>query len=223
MYYRKLSRYMDETLFSCFVIMTILFLLINIEKEQLDIPLYPTPPLTIDFVYEIETVEEIIKNTYYLTKEDLKYLKFYDPEDAFLILKYSSDYNIPIVYLYRQDYIESKLGKRKISHRKDGCDLGFKQLNSEYLNYFIKKYYILDEPFDPMNNEHSIQVGCAYLKSMYHQFFNDWNLAFQAYNAGPTRVRSFNVPEISKEYARCILNGYSSDLKYIEAAARGMH
>lgn len=223
MYDKRLTHLMDQVLFSCFVLMTIFFLIIDTEDDPLQIDLPPTPQLSGDFSHNLEEAEFIIRNTVILSGEDLKYLRQYDPADALFILKYSQMYNIPILYLYRQDYLESKLGKYPINDRERGLDIGFKQLNSRYMDYYIEKYFILDEPFDPLNNEHSIQVGCAYLKDLYNEFFEDWRLAFQAYNAGPTRVRSFSVPPMTEEYAECILNGYSENLKYIEAAARGMH
>ena len=172
--------------------------------------------------YTLKEIEEMIKNVALISKNDLMYLNEYSPTDRIHIIKYSAKYNIPIVYLYRQDYIESKLGKDLFHNYKKYADIGFKQLNTKYLSWFVEKYYEIDEPFDPYNNEHSIQIGCAYLKDLYEQFFNDWRIAFEAYNAGPTRVRAFKVPEVSKEYALCILNGYSPDFIYIEAAARGM-
>ena len=223
MYDKRLTHLMDQVLFSCFVLMTIWFLLIRIEKETFDIKLYPTPQPSIEYDYNLKKAEMMIKQISSLSKNDLKYLKYYQPEDAAYIIKYSTMYDIPIIYLYRQDYIESKLGKYSIHKRQHGLDMGFKQLNSKYLEFFVEKYFILDEPFDPMNNEHSIQVGCAYLKDLYEEFFCNWRLAFEAYNAGPTRVRSFIVPPATKEYAQCILTGYSEKYIYIEKAARGMH
>lgn len=223
MYNKRLTNLMDQVMLSSLVVISILFFNIKIQKKVFDIKLYPTPPPEIDYEYNEMSANDMIKNISVLSKKDLTYLKFYDPEDAVFVAKYSTIYDIPIVYLYRQDYLESKLGKYPIHVRDNGMDLGFKQLNSKYLDYYVEKYFELDEPFDPMNHEHSIQIGCAYLKDLYKEFFCNWKLAFQAYNAGPTRVRSFSVPPITKEYAQCILNGYSPDLKYIEAAARGMH
>lgn len=223
MYDERLTRLMDQVMLSCLVIMSILFFNIKIQKKFLDITLPPTPPPEIEYDYNIKAANLVIKNISFLSKKDLTYLKFYDPQDAIYIIKYSNQYHIPIVYLYRQDYLESKLGKYPIHIRENGMDLGFKQLNSKYLDYYVERYYELEEPFDPMNHEHSIQIGCAYLRDLYEQFFCDWKLAFQAYNAGPTRVKSFLVPPVTEEYAQCILNGYSPDLKYIEVAARGMH
>lgn len=175
-----------------------------------------------DSFLNLPEIEKLVIETAVIDKIDLMYLNEYNPEDRIHIVKYSNKYDIPIIYLYRQDYIESKLGNDLFRNYKNNQDLGFKQLNSNYIAWFVKKYYELDEPFDPYNNEHSIQVGCAYLKDLYEEFFCNWRLAFEAYNAGPTKVKSFNVPPVSKEYAQCILNGYSSDFKFVEAAARGM-
>ena len=222
MYKNKMNNIMDQTLFACLIFMTSLFFTIEIQHPYLDIELHSTPKNALEYDYNKLSPEKNITNISFISKEDLQYLKYYDSSDALFILRYSVIYQIPIVYLYRQDYIESKLGKRTINRRKYGMDVGFKQLNSEYLDYYVDKYYILNEPFDPMNHEHSIQVGCAYLRDLYEQFFCDWRLAFEAYNAGPTKVKSFNVPPISKQYAQCILNGYSKEYDLIEVSSRGM-
>lgn len=223
MYQKRLTHLMDQTLFSCFVLITVLFLMVDIQKDFLNIPLYSTPRPDIEYDYNLDKAEEVIRNISVVRKDDLHYLSFYEPEDAVHIIKYSTMYDIPIIYLYRQDYLESKLGKYPRHQREHGLDIGFKQLNNRYIEYFVEKYFILEKPFDPMNNEHSIQVGCAYLKDLYEEFFCDWRLAFEAYNSGPTRVRSFSVPLAAKEYAQCILHGYSKDFTCIEVSARGIH
>ncbi len=45
--------------------------------------------------------------------------------------------------------------------------------------------WYLDERMDP---EKSTEAACKYLKELYH-YFNDWELALAAYNAGPGNVR----------------------------------
>ena len=222
MHDKRLTNLMDQVLFSCLILMSTLFITVKVERSFLDVKLHYIQDSTLELKKEITTIKQTVLSMGILDKEDIKYLSYYEPEDAFIIFKYSTYYDIPIKFLYRQDYLESKLGKYPIGIRDNGIDIGFKQLNAQYLQYYVDKYYIIEEEFDPLNNEHSIQIGCAYLKDLYYTFFENWRLAFQAYNAGPTRVNNLNVPPITKEYAQCILTGYSEDFKYIKNAAKGI-
>jgi soluble lytic murein transglycosylase-like protein len=56
--------------------------------------------------------------------------------------------------------------------------------------------------FDPREN---ILAGTRYLRAM-HDRFGTWSQALAAYNAGPNRVASGNIPYESRRYARRVMN-----------------
>ena len=62
------------------------------------------------------------------------------------------------------------------------------------------------DPWDPAQN---IDGGVRYLSQMYARFGN-WNEALAAYNAGPGRVDSGNVPSSAWAYASKVLSAMAS-------------
>lgn len=59
---------------------------------------------------------------------------------------------------------------------------------------------------NPYNLNENIQGGLTYLKQQYDRF-GSWDLALAAYNAGPTKVASGNIPQSTQSYVQDIL-GY---------------
>lgn len=60
--------------------------------------------------------------------------------------------------------------------------------------------------FDPREN---ILAGTRYLRAM-HDRFGDWPRALAAYNAGPERVASDNVPYESRRYAQRVMRTWQA-------------
>lgn len=83
----------------------------------------------------------------------------------------------------------------------NGQDLGLMQLNSKYLAWFKEKFWYEDEPFDVFNAEHNAKIGIRYYKYLLKMFHGNERLALQAYNAGPTAVKSGKVPKRAIAYA----------------------
>lgn len=63
----------------------------------------------------------------------------------------------------------------------------------------------VDDPFDPAQN---IEGGTRYISDLTDKYRGDIEKALAAYNAGPARVDSGNIPEVSKRYVRNIMSIY---------------
>jgi hypothetical protein len=83
-------------------------------------------------------------------------------------------------------------------------DLGIAGLNSNYLDYFVERYWDREGVFDWKVPEHNIYVGLRHLKYLLAiPDFNDWQ-AIMAYNCGERAVRSGAPPASSIEYANAV-------------------
>jgi len=67
-------------------------------------------------------------------------------------------------------------------------DIGFMQLNPAYINYYKQKFWKYQQPFDPWNPYHNIEVGINYIYWLYC-YFEDWELTIKAYNIGLNTVK----------------------------------
>ncbi len=63
----------------------------------------------------------------------------------------------------------------------------------------------VDDPFDPVQN---IEGGVRYISDLTDKYRGDIEKALAAYNAGPTRVDSGNIPDVSRRYVRNIMALY---------------
>ena len=63
----------------------------------------------------------------------------------------------------------------------------------------------VDDPFDPVQN---IEGGVRYISDLTDKYRGDVEKALAAYNAGPARVDSGNIPEVSRRYVRNIMSIY---------------
>ena len=63
----------------------------------------------------------------------------------------------------------------------------------------------VEDPFDPVQN---IEGGTRYISDLTDKYRGDIEKALAAYNAGPARVDSGNIPEVSKRYVRNIMSIY---------------
>ena len=61
------------------------------------------------------------------------------------------------------------------------------------------------DPFDPVQ---SIDGGVRYISDLTDKYHGDIEKALAAYNAGPARVDSGNIPEVSKRYVKNIMAIY---------------
>ncbi len=63
----------------------------------------------------------------------------------------------------------------------------------------------VSNPFDPAQN---IEGGVRYISDLTDKYRGDIEKALAAYNAGPARVDSGNIPEVSKRYVKNIMAIY---------------
>lgn len=168
----------------------------NPSPEGVNSALLPQEPIeNVLFYAGVRVTEE---EDFYLTRSNGLGLYF---------IRNARRYNIPVEFLYRLAYLESSLGRlqRGKSNYDQSKDHGVLQLNDKYMHYFVERFYDGElDSFDPYDEGDNIQVGSAYLKSLFLRFGN-WEEAFLAYRSGPTNVRSGNVGQDTKEYASIII------------------
>ena len=63
----------------------------------------------------------------------------------------------------------------------------------------------VNDPFDPIQN---IEGGVRYISDLTDKYRGDVEKALAAYNAGPARVDSGNIPDVSKRYVKNIMSIY---------------
>ena len=63
----------------------------------------------------------------------------------------------------------------------------------------------VSDPFDPVQN---IEGGVRYISDLTDKYRGDVEKALAAYNAGPARVDSGNIPEVSRRYVKNIMAIY---------------
>jgi soluble lytic murein transglycosylase-like protein len=63
----------------------------------------------------------------------------------------------------------------------------------------------VNDPFDPVQN---IEGGVRYISDLTDKYRGDVEKALAAYNAGPTRIDSGNIPDVSKRYVKNIMSIY---------------
>jgi soluble lytic murein transglycosylase-like protein len=88
-------------------------------------------------------------------------------------------------------------------------DLGIMQLNPNYVDYFVEKYWDKGWVFDWRTPYDNVYVGLKHLKYLVSlPGFNVW-MALVAYNAGESAVRSGRPPNSSIDCANNILFSWS--------------
>jgi len=127
-----------------------------------------------------------------------------------------AELDIPLIYLYRLCYLESRLGELKGT-----TDLGFMQLNKKYIPYFVDEYWVYEQEFNVWDDCHNIIIGCSILKNEYN-YFQNWEYAFRAYNCGRAKVIRDEEPPRSIEYGRIVMYGKSEGAKYLKETAKGL-
>lgn len=158
-------------------------------------------------------------------EEERKYINEYPPHLHSYVESICREYLVPIQYLYRLHYIESKLGTRNIRHENNGTtSIGFGQLNTGSFEYFQDKYND-GRYFNPHNEKDNIRISAMYFRDLYERFDGDWISAGIAYNWGVGNLHSDKeIPWQSFEYAMTIVFGkwFAKDVQIIKGAVAGI-
>ena len=110
---------------------------------------------------------------------------------------------VPVELAYALVYTESRF-KTKATHiNKNGTvDRGVMQLNSSNKEYFSRKFWE-NKPYDSYNALEAVPIGLSYLRQLYDEL-GSWHAAIAAYNCGPYRYRSGQVPLSTRRYVQKI-------------------
>lgn len=158
----------------------------------------------------------------YEPTEDEMYLSLYSEEDRMIVASAHYKYQIPVKYLYRLHYIESKQDQNAIRYENNGSvSIGYSQLNDSNIHYFERFNDGL--PVNLYDKRQNIMIGAAYLRYLYDRLGN-WQGAFISYNCGIGRYLHGNEPEMSFEYSLAILYGPEiiNEIKIIKSAVFGI-
>lgn len=91
-------------------------------------------------------------------------------------------------------------------------DLGLMQLNPKYIPWFLDKFWDRDsEDFDVFNPRHNTIVACKYLRWISDSYNMNWLEVVQAYNCGPTRVLSGDIPQSTLTYSENVMRYFNSE------------
>ena len=90
--------------------------------------------------------------------------------------------------------------------------IGLMQLNPKYSDYFVEAYWTYPEEFNIDNPYHNLWMGFCYLSDLKKRF-GTWELSLAAYNAGPSRVARWDIPEETIDYIVDIKNMMNEGLR----------
>ena len=137
-----------------------------------------------------------------------------------IVEKYADSYGVPETVIYAVIKAESGFDRNAVSSAEPPA-LGLMQLQKE--TYEWVSSYLLKEtssPFDIYDPDTNIRYGTRYLAYLYVRFEN-WDTAFAAYNAGPTRVSQWlQDPEYSDDGITLKYIPYKETRGYVEKVGR---
>ena len=111
---------------------------------------------------------------------------------------------VPLWIAGRLIWAESRWHPRAAGNNPNGTqDMGFGQLNSAYLEYFAR--YNDGRPVDPFSPRQSLRVAFRYLAELY-AMTGTWPDAVAAYNCGPGRWKTGDIPEVTRRHVARIFN-----------------
>lgn len=125
-------------------------------------------------------------------------------EESFF--KWTNYYDIPYYIAYNLIETESNWRHKVRSHfnSNGSYDIGLMQLNSSYVLYFVKRFFIGDS-FEVYSYDDNMQVGLAYLRYLIDYYNGNMRNAIMAYNCGQGNVNRGTIPDNTKKYVDMIL------------------
>lgn len=156
---------------------------------------------------------------------DSKFLSLYPVEDRSIIAEVSEEYGIPIKYLFRLHYLESKLDANAIRHENNGSvSIGYAQINDSNIKEFSDRFNN-GVTIDLFDKETNIRISAMYLKYLYTHFDENWINVFCAYNWGYGNMKSGKeLPLQVFEYGATIVWGrdFIPSVRIIKGAVAGI-
>lgn len=108
--------------------------------------------------------------------------------------------------IYALVHYESWWYPTAVGYNPNGTrDLGLMQLNSRYMHYFAAAHYTQNDPFDPFNPYHNLEVGLKHFASLLAYYEGDLTYALSAYNAGRYAVDRGHIPISTQSYRTRII------------------
>lgn len=142
-----------------------------------------------------------------------------------IIFNLREQFDIPVKYIYRMCYIESKFEKNAIRYENNGTySVGMLQINSSNFDYFSDKFNE-GESFDPFDPYMNLYIGVSYMKYLNDKLERDWIKTFAAYQWGIGNVlRGREFPDMVRDYSSTIYFGksYIGNVVVLKGAVGGI-
>jgi soluble lytic murein transglycosylase-like protein len=140
--------------------------------------------------------------------DEQRFLAQYPIEDRDYIKSISVKYRIPVRFLYRQHYIESKLNPSAVRQERNGSvSVGYSQINSVNWDHFQDKFNG-GKKINYYDKYQNIEIGAIYMRYLVEHLNGDWLGAYMCYCWG---IGNFNsdkrIPKQVIEYSFSIYYG----------------
>ena len=153
------------------------------------IPITPSV-VDIDQSEHVRSIAELKQRTRYIELQELILVQSIVPEDYWSFFT-DWNYDYPKSILVGIIQVETNwINVRSGSQNNDGSvDLGLAQLNSAYIDYFVRKYWDKNADFDTFNGLHSLHIAAEHIQWLYNETLSFEN-TIRAYNIGIGSVRN---------------------------------
>ena len=152
---------------------------------------HDTAPLKSKFTEVLDEVSKVQKKTRNISGKT-NYTELYD-----VINECAEKYNVDQELIRAMIQVESGWNTNAVSNK--GAQ-GLMQLMPR-----TAAMLGVTDPYDPVQN---IEGGVRYISDLTDKYRGDVEKALAAYNAGPARVDSGNIPDVSKRYVKNIMAIY---------------
>ncbi len=177
------------------VVGAILVLIVILMARTCDIENLPvTGDIALEDFLELDKVEE---------PKTVK-VKFPEEYQSF-IDRYCDFYNVPEWIVYGIISVESRWKVSVVNKNSNGSyDVGLGQLNSNYLDYYIEKFWNEPVDFNPENGYHNMYIVIRqldWLKGLH----TSWEDVIKAYHIGNTALKNGDKPNTAELYFQKVL------------------
>ncbi len=157
----------------------------------------------------IHEMSELVDEKIYFPKdeEDPDRMLFADEVEAA-----SKEFGVEEAIIYAVIWCESKFDETVVSSAGARGLMQMMPATFEEMQRYLGDVYDADALFEPQIN---IRYGTYYLSRMYDRF-GDWEIAFAAYNAGPTTVSKWLQDDAYCKDGKLVKIPYPETEKYVE-------